>query len=834
MNRGHGLLAIILLFTLVASAQTFTIKGRVLDADTKEGLPFCNVYFQGTTIGVATDLNGYYEIVAKTLFDTLSASALGYQTLRKALRPDTLQIVDFFLASANFDLAEVVVLAGENPAHAVVRGIIKNKARNRLESLEAYQCESYAKVELDLENIDEKLRRSKLLKPFEFVFENMDSTSDEKPFLPIYINEVIADIYYLKSASKVKTLLRAQRTSGTDNETIIEYIKKIHAPFSIYDNWIYVLEKGFASPFADGALNYYEYYIIDSAYVNGYWSYQLKFKPKRRQEATFYGDFWVADSTFAIHRVNMRMSPEVNINLVNRIIIYQEFEPDAASRWLPVLQKMIVDFSPGKDTPGMIGRRTETFKQFIINHENIKNVYNKSDPAFYRQQELERDDAFWEQARHVPLTSTESAVYSMVDSIKNVPLYKTYTRIADIVLNGYFITGSWELGPYGSLYSINPVEQHRFRIGARTSTNFSKELRLGAYIAYGLQDEEFKYGTDFIWVRSRYPRRVIGGAYKNDISINSESSEDFVESDFFSGTLRRNVPWKLIRVEEGKLYYERYWKNGFSNRITLLHRNMDPYNGLERVGFPYAYLRDTEMPWQIDSTISTTEMIFKTRFVFDETLIDGTFDRTSVGTKHPIIELQYALGINGFLDGDYNYHRISLSYRHYVNINPIGWLSYRFKAGKVFGTVPFLLLEVHPGNEGFFMARGIFNTMNRYEFASDTYAQLVLEHHWDGFFFNKVPLLRKLKWREVMTFKAVSGSISDSNLQANQLNFFNPNETTIYNGFRAPNRQPYMEAGIGIENIFKVIRLDALWRLSYLDNPQATRFTMVGGLYFFF
>jgi len=804
-----------------------------MDADTREGLPFSNVLFAGTTKGVPTDVDGYYELQTTTLYDTLAASALGYDVLKKVLTKDSVQTVDFYLTSNTLSLQEVTILAGENPANAIVRGIIKNKDKTRLESNDAYQYESYAKVELDLENIGPKLRNSKLLKPFDFVFDNIDSTSDEKPFLPMYINEVVADVYYDKSKNDSKTVLRAQRTSGATNETIIEYIKKIHAPFSIYDNWIYVLEKPFVSPFSNSGLGFYEYYIMDSTQMNGHWSYQLKFKPKRRQENTFFGTFWVADTAFAVQRVDMRMSGDVNINLVQRIIIYQEFQPQD-SAWLPVLQKMIVDFIPTEDAPGIIARRTESFKNIVLNHADTRTAYAESDDRFYRLEDLERDSGYWAQARHVPLTKTEAAVYALVDSIKQVPLYRTYMRLFDIFYNGYFITGSWEIGPYGSAIGFNPVEGTRLRLGARTSLNFSKNLRFGGYVAYGLRDEKLKYGGDFIWRLRDYPRTTIGGGYLNDISLSSESSEDFQQTDVFSGTFRRNLPMKLIRVEEGKFYYEQYWKKGFSNRFTLLHRRMDPYGGLPTNSFEYGFLREPETQNGLDTTINTTEMLFKMRFAFDETVVENEFARYSVTSKHPIMELQYAAGLKGVLGGDYSYHRLSLSYRHYVNINPLGWLAYRFKVGKVFGTVPFLLLEVHPGNEGFFMARGIFNTMNRYEFASDTYAQLVLEHHFDGFFFNKIPLFRKLNWREVVSFKAVYGTISDANKRANQLNLFNPTETQNYNGFRAPSREPYMEFGLGIENILKVIRLDAVWRMNYMDNPQANRFGWVGNLYFFF
>ena len=308
-------------------AQPYIIQGKVLDADTREAIPFANVYFEGASIGVATDMDGQYIIQSDTYYDTLTASALGYPALKKAIQKDSIQTINFLLLSSEFTFEEVVVLAGENPANEIVRGIIRNKEQNQLKNFQSYQFEKYTKVELDLENINEKLRSKKVFKPFEFIFERIDSSSDEKPFLPVYLNEMVEDVYYVKKEGTPKEVLQAQRTSGVDDQSIIEFIKRIHEDFSIYDNWIYVLEKPLISPFANAALGYYEYYIIDSAYISDQWSYQLKFKPKRKQENTFQGSFWVADSTFSIQLADMRMSPDVNLNLVSRVIIYQEFSP---------------------------------------------------------------------------------------------------------------------------------------------------------------------------------------------------------------------------------------------------------------------------------------------------------------------------------------------------------------------------------------------------------------------------------------------------------------------------------------------------------------------------
>ena len=818
-----------------AQAQ-ITVSGRVVDEDTREGVPFCNIYFEGTTIGTSSDVDGYYQLSTTESFDSITVSAIGYEAARAKINPGVdSQIINFNLVAEGLTLNEVVVLAGENPANAIVRGIIENKKDNKLESVNSYQYESYSKVELDLDNIDPKLQNSKLLEPFAFVFENIDSTTDEKPFLPAYINEELSDVYYVSGEGKPKSVVKAHRATGTKNQTVIEYIKRIHQDYNIYDDWIYVLEKPFVSPFSKSGLNYYEYYIIDSTYINGYWSHKLKFKPKRKQENTFFGDFWVADSIFAIHRVNMRMSPDVNINLVSRIIIYEEYSP-REGKWLPSKEKMVVDFTPTKGAPGMIARRTETFRDIIINEKATRTKYLEKDTYFSLDEVEQSDESFWSQVRHEPLTKTEETIYAMVDSIKNVPAFKTYINVVEAVFGGYLSAGPVEFGPYASTYSRNPVEGDRFRIGLRTTDAFVEQIRLEGFLAYGLKDEDLKYGGSFKWMINKRPRTMVGAGYIDDVSLNSENSEAFQQGDLFTGVFRRNIIQKLIRVREGKVFYERYWKNGFSNRLTLLHREMDPYGFVtnDGRGFNYAYLTDPTDLIDIDTTISTTEVIFKTRYAINEKVIDGEFNRASFGSKQPIIELQYTLGVNGLLGSEYNYHKLALSYRHYFFLNPVGWMSYRVRAGKVFGTVPFLLMEVHPGNEGYFIGRETFNMMTRYEFASDAYAAIFLEHHFDGFLLNKVPLLRKLDFRTYATFKGVMGAITDDNRAANSLNLFEPTEVDTYAGFRAPNKRPYMEASIGIENILKVFQIEALWRLTYLDNPQAAQFGVRAGVAFYF
>ncbi len=833
------ILAFLLAISAGLDAQNITITGRVLDADTKEGIPFCDVFFEETNVGVSTDMDGYYILETSNYGDSLAVSALGYEIVKKKISDAAEQEINFSLGAAGFELVEVIVSAGENPANAIVRNIVKNKENNRAENLNAYQCEAYTKVELDLENFD-KIKDRKFAKPFEFIFENVDSTSDEKPFLPAYIMETVSDVYHAKDLGKTKEIYKARRVSGIENATVNEFINSMHEDFSVYDNWVKILDKPFASPFSGMGLHYYEYYIMDSTYIEGHKAHKLKFKPKRKQENTFYGTFWVIDSTFAIQRVDMRMSDDVNINLVSRLIVFQEFGYQGENRWLPKKQKVVIDFTPTRKekTVGMIGRKTISFKDYRIDQEEIVDYYQTKEQTDIFSEKLEKDDSFWNDARHEKLSENEKKIYQMVDSIQNVPIYKTYVQVVQTVFSGYAEWGPVEFGPYFSVYSFDHVQGHRLRFGARTSRNLSKKFRVGGYAAYGFKDKRFKYGGDVKWLVNKSPRVFLEAAYYDDVNYSSESTEDFVTANLLSGIYRRPIYLKLLHTQEGKVAVEKYWKKGWSNRLTLLHRRMDPYgfthpNG---GGFNYAYFPNPEISSAVDTTIATTEVIFKVRYAFGEKYLDGRFTRTSLGSKYPIIELQYTQGIKGLLKSQYNYQKLTLGMRHYFYMNPIGWTSYRLKVGKTFGQVPYLLAEVHPGNETFFFDPGAFNGMNKYEFASDFYGSLMVDHHFDGFILNKIPGIRKLNWRTVTTFRAVWGSMTEQNYKANQPNLFDlsGDGKTTYTGFRVPDRVPYMEVGVGIENIFKLVRVDAMWRLNYLDNPDAKAFTFRVGVDFNF
>ncbi len=824
---------VILLSCVLWSQAQNIVTGRVIDADTKEGVPFCNVYHPGTTFGVATDIDGYYEFNARESEDSLMASAIGYQSVKQLIGGRNK--IDFYMTSQSLSLDEVVVIAGENPANRIIRGIIDNKEQNRLKRRINFERENYSKIELDLDNINKDYKKFKLLKPFSFVFENIDSTSDEKPFLPFYVTESIDNQYYEKEEDKLKTIPLAKKVSGINNQTVVEFINSMYSDFKLYDNYFEILGKSFSAPFSNRAMFNYEYYLLDSTDINDQKAYKLKFKPKRRSEKTFYGEFWVLDSTFAVQRVDMRMSDDVNINLVSRLIFYQE-NMQIGSDWVPKRRKVVVDFSAREDAPGLIGRRTDSYDKYKINPDEESEEYKKPVDRIDISK-LKKDDDFWREARHEELSKTEEQIYSMVDSIKSMPIYKTYSDVIKLIVSGYIDVGKVELGSVFSFFSYNEIEGVRPAFGLRTTSSFSKKIRLSGRLSYGFRDERFKPTIGVLWVPSKYPRRSFELRYKEAIDFSSSSSEDVVEGNLFSNVYRRSIYQKLLYVKEFKAAYEEFWGKGFSSRLSFIYRDLDPYGNLdaEGNGFNYRFFSDPERENVFDTVIVASEINFKLRYAFDEKFIDGNFRRTSLGSRYPILELQITQGLRDVFDSQYDYQKLVFAASHWFNVSTIGWFKYKVKAGKVFGTVPFLLAEVHEGNETYFYSPNAYNGMNKFAFASDQFVSIHLQHHFEGFFLNRIPLLRRLQLREVVEFRSVWGSMSDENLRANSYQLLDPTKDfeNTYNGFQVLKDIPYMEVGFGIENILKVLRFDVIYRINYLEYPQASRVNIRAGFQFY-
>jgi hypothetical protein len=650
----------------------------------------------------------------------------------------------------------------------------------------------------------------KVMKPFEFVNEYVDTSEySGKPFLPILISESVSDYYYRKHPRKTKEIIKGSKLSGVKNESITQYLGNVYQKVNPYDNFIYLFDKNFVSPLSNFGDIYYDYQIVDTLWIDKHFCFEIIFEPKLRQELLFRGSMWIHDTTFAVKKIRMRIIEGTNLNFVSDIYVDIDYSLMENRYWMVNRDYIMVDFNPleeSEKTAGLFLHRTSLYRNFALNEPKDDQFYSEPTEVVVLNNARERNDAYWENARPEKLTRRERDIYYMVDTIKNVPAFRTYLDIGYALFSGYYRTKYVEIGPYFKSLSFNSIEGTRIRLGGRTTMDFSERIRLDGYAAYGFKDERFKFGGDVTYFLSKAPRRSISFGFKDDLEQLGQSSSAFSEDNFFAALFRRAPANKLTFVREYNATYEHEWFPGLMNKVRFLHRDMFGLGDTEFI------INEGDTQYEEESLISS-EIQFYTRFAFRERYLDGKFNRTTIPSKYPAVELLYGYGIPGLLGGEYEYHRLQFRVTHWFNVFSIGWSKYIVESGKIWGTLPYPMLVLHPGNETFLFYENAFNLMYYYEFISDRYLSLYYTHHFDGLIWNRVPLVRKLKWRTVIHGRAVVGDMTTANLNYSE---FPEISGTL--------EKPYYEAGVGIENIFKFFRVDAVWRLSQLNSPETKTF----------
>jgi hypothetical protein len=810
----------------VLPAQVTKIMGSVRDGQTKEGIPFVNIIIPGTTAGTLTDFNGNFALEFKQKGDSIRAFLIGYNGISKRIQRNQFQIIDFELIPQNLDLPEVTIKYTGNPAEVLIEKVIRNKDKNSLQSFQTYQYEAYTKVELDANNISEKFMNRKILKQFDFVWNYLDtSTLNGKSYLPVLITETMSDIYSRKSPRSKKEIITASSISGLENASLSQFFGNLSEQVEIYKNFIPLFEKNFVSPIADFAIDYYKFYLVDSAFIADKWCYHVMFKPRRKQELTFSGNLWISDTSFAVKKIRMRIADDANVNFINDLEVEQEFEWTQDQFWMLTKDVLNADFNildNTRKTIGFYGHRTTIYKNFQFDVPENKRFFNISTDVFIAPDATTKSRESWDTIRPERLSPKEQGIYTMVDSVKSVPIFKTYTDIIYGIFTGYLCWGKVEIGPYSKLFSYNETEGARFRFGMRTANSFSKKIQLEGYVAYGTYDQKFKYGGDLIYMFSKNPRRDLTAGFKYDIEQLGLSPTAFSTDNILSSLFHRGPNNKLTMVRDYRISYEHEWHTGFINRLHLIHREVFPLGSTEFIVFP-----DGRSEPHFMNSIFTSEIQIDTRLSFRERFLAAEFARVTISSVYPIVQLSYTYGVPGVFKSDYEYHKLVLNLSQWFHFASIGWSKYIVEAGKIWETLPYPLLKIHDGNQTFFYDDNSSNLMNYYEFVSDTWISASYTHHFSGLLFNKIPLIRKLKWREVAHVRAVYGTLTSKN--------------AAYSAFPVPLRSfeqhPYYEAGAGIENIFKVVRVDAVWRMSHLNdegNSYVSKFGLFVSLFFSF
>lgn len=824
-------LTIALLFTANAVySQKTVVWGKVTDANSGDPVPFANILFRGTSVGTTTDFNGNYQLETTEQVDSLIASYIGYVTKSKVVRPGISQQINYQLVENVMNLQEVVFVAGENPAFEILRNVVNNKSKNDKRSLEAYQYETYTKIEIDVDNITDKFRKKKIMRKITSVMDSVERIAGEdgKPVLPVFISESLSEYYYRSNPKLKHEKILKTKITGVgieDGSLVTQFIGSSFQEYNFYQNWLNIASKEFISPIADGWKLYYEYDLTDSAYVEDHFCYRLDFFPKSKQDLAFSGTMWITKENYALKQIDATVSPSANLNFIEKIKIQQELEPTTAGPWIPVQNRVLLDI--GEVTDKMAG----VLAKFYTSNKNIR-VNSPRELKFYgnpitvaEDYKIGNDNEFWDNHRHEPLSATEVSVYQMIDTLKNIPVVKNYTEVLKVAINGYKKIGKFDIGPYLSLYSNNSIEGHRFQLGGRTNIDFSSKWVLGGRLAYGTADEELKYSGFAELIVDRGKWTTLRAEYIKDIDQVGLGADELSNNYIFLAATRFGNLIKPYHYRQGRFSLQREVLKGLSQKVTFQYHTFDP---LFRFGY-YTDPEETDSP--IEQNFQTSELVLEARFAKDELFVQNDNQRVSLGTiKWPVITVRYTRGLKGILGSDFNYNKLGVNITKRMKMGFFGVSDFSLTGEHVFETLPYPLLKAHIGNESLFYTSAAFNLMNYSEFVSDSYASLKYNHNFEGFILNRIPLLKKLKWRMVATGNVLYGRLKDKN-RAIIPEFTTEGEEIEPIGSLSKG-VPYIEVGYGIENILKVIRVDFLHRLNYLDKPGVDKFGVKVSLQF--
>lgn len=813
--------------TNLISAQT-KVSGKVVD-NTNQPIPYANIIFKGTNIGVVSNEDGKFYIESDQNYKTLLVSFVGFPTKEVVL---TKQVNYNFIItlSEGENLKEVVVFSGKtskknNPALDILRKIWERRRKNGLKMFKQYQYNKYEKVEFDMNTIDSAMIKSKLFKGMEFVFKNVDTSRvTGKTYLPIFINESLSEVYGDNIAGKNKEILTANKNSGLGNgDGVNTFIKDLYNDFDIYENYLYFFDKSFTSPLSRTGIDVYNYVLADTAFVDNKWCYNIVFYPRRKGELTFKGDFWVNDTTFAIKKINMAVTKSANINWVKDIYVEQEFDVLNDSIFLPTRDYMMTDFALSKkeDSKGIYGKRTTLYQNFKFDIKKPDEFY-REEVNFIDNSVYNKSNDFWRQNRFERLNKDEEGIYKMLDTLKTVKKFKRMYNLVSILGSGYIEMNNFDYGPIFSTFGYNEVEGVRLRVGGRTYFGPNDTWRLQGYTAYGFDDNKFKYGLSGKWMIDKKNRFIISGGNRRDveqIGASLTTTNDVLGRSYASSGL-------FTTGSNGKLT---------NINLSTIEAEIEPIKNLSfQIGFSYRTLASASETFSLDyftddtfttikSEVKQSEINLQLEFTPNRKTIGYGVERREVNSPYSRVFINYSSGFKGFFGSDFDYHKLQLYYRQPMIVGAFGRSNLTMELGKTFGQIPLGLMSVVPGNQTYFIIKNTFSNLNFYEFITDEYATFQWEHNFNGNIFSRIPYLRKLNLREIIGIRGVYGTISDENRAINASGLV----------YVAPEK-PYWEYSAGIGNIFKVFRIDCAWRANYRNLPDTNNFTIKGSFGFYF
>lgn len=831
-------LYISLLFTGLSYAQNVA-NGKIIDEKTNKEISGVEIFINDNIKSALITTSGNFIVKSDSVIYKLRFMRKSYALETVDISLDNASNLIIKLSQEKVSNIDEVVIYNqktkyknkkENPAYRIMQEVWKRKRNNGLEKFDTYTFKEYEKIQFDANNLDSTFMNRKIFNKLDFIFDYADSTANGKMGLPIFLNESIYKNFgENKPNKKTKKLLVAQKTSGfQDNQVITLTAKNLYRDINIYDNTLNYFDIGFPSPVGTDGFSTYDYNLIDTIAVNGEQAYKIRYQPRRTEVLAFQGYLYIDTDSYAVLGATLKSTNKININFINAISTELEYDNPDDETFLPkkfVTEIEMTPFAKKKSAKSIIAKRSVDYSEYDFNKPLADSVFTRRKEE-YDDRFVEKDEAFWMTARPDSLSKQEKGVYEMLDKLQHTPKFNRIVKLTETLASRYYnITKGIDLGPITSVYGKNEVEGDRIRLGARTYFTQNDPWRVEFYNAYGFKDQQFKYGVEGRYMFNRVNRFMIGGGTKRDITqlgVQLTTEDGILSRSFASSTVfARGENASLSSVNQTSFFTSiEPWKN-FQVRIDATMQSIKSANP---EGFNLMYYQNGNLRKTTNDSRVTLSLIARPGAKFSQTGVD----RYEHGTLAPTIVLKYTRGIEGLFNADFNYNKLQFMFYKPILLGSWGKTLFSFEAGKNFDTVPLALQNIIPGNQSYGIVPNTFAQLNYYEFVADTYSTMHIEHHFNGKILSFIPLIKKLKLREVAFIRGAYGSLSDDSKNINVDNL----------KYSAPDQQIYYEYGFGIENIgfgnIRIFRVDFNWRGNYLDKPDASKFGIKAGFQFNF
>ena len=834
----YSFLYISLLITSFFHAQN-TANGKIVDAKNNREITAVDIFINDSNTPILTTTSGSFTVKSDSIIYKLKFQKKNYALQSVEITADKSSNLIVKLSSEKVSSIEEVVIHNEktkfknkkeNPAYRIMQEVWKRKRNNGLDKFDTYTYKEYEKIQFDANNLDSAFMNRKIFNKLDFIFDYADSTARGKMALPIFLNESIyTNFGENKPGKKTKKLLIAQKTSGfQDNQVIAITAKNLYRDINIYDNTLNYFDIGFPSPVGTDGFSTYDYNLVDTIAVRGEQAYKIRYQPRRTEVLAFQGYLYIDTDSYAVLGATLKSTNKINVNFINSISTELEYDNPDDETFLPkkfITEIEMTPFSKKKTAKGLVAKRTVDYSEYDFNKPLDDSVFTRKEEE-YDAKFVDKDDAYWVKARPDSLSRAEQGVYEMLDKLQQTPKFNRIVKLYETLASQHYnITKGIDIGPIFSIYGKNDVEGDRIRLGARTYFGQNDPWRIQFYNAYGFKDHQFKYGVEGRYMFNRVNRFMVGAGTKRDITqlgVQLTTEDGIMSRSFASSTVfARGENASLSSVNQTSIFTSiEPWKN-FQVRVD---GTMQSIKSANPSGFSLMYYRNGDLRKTTNDSHVTISLIARPGAKFSQTGVD----RYEHGTLAPTIVLKYTRGIEGLFNADFNYNKLQFMFYKPILLGSWGKTLLNFEAGKNFDTVPLALQNVIPGNQSYGLVANTFAQLNYYEFVADTYSTLHIEHHFNGKILSFIPLIKKLKLREVAFIRGAYGSLSDASKNINVENL----------KYSAPDQQVYYEYGFGIENIgfgnIRILRVDFNWRGNYLNRPDVSKFGIKAGFQFNF